>query len=183
MMDIGAMRSARLAVVGLDTTTGVPPLITEVAVTHLAGGVITAGPWVYWTAPDAPWHQIRRSSWPNVRLAPPWTQVADRVLDALADRMLVLHDRDRLAVLEHHLPDWVPLAAVFTRDMARQVWPALDDLRLGPLSVAAGVNVVPRLCPGGAIEAHTVALLLPALIREAGRQAERPAVPAAVPNL
>ena len=43
-MDLDVLRGKGLAVVGLNTTTGVPPLITEVAVYHVAGGVVTAGP-------------------------------------------------------------------------------------------------------------------------------------------
>jgi hypothetical protein len=37
-----------LAVLGLSTTTGTPPLIIEAAVIHLTGGLITGGPFTYW---------------------------------------------------------------------------------------------------------------------------------------
>jgi hypothetical protein len=40
-------------VVELDTTTGQPPVILEAVVYRLTGGMITAGPFSYWTAPDA----------------------------------------------------------------------------------------------------------------------------------
>ena len=48
---------------GLDTTTGTPLLLVEVAVFHLAGQVITGGPFGLWVQPDAPWEQVRRDAW------------------------------------------------------------------------------------------------------------------------
>ncbi len=167
-MDAADLRRAAVAVLGLDTTTGIPPLITEVAVIYLDGGVISAGPFAYWVAPDAPMHQIRHQSWPEVRLAPAWPQVAEQVRLALSDRVLVTHDAGRLDVLRRHLPDWEPPAGVaHTRDLAEQAWPGLADYALGPATVRAGINDVPRVGPSAVVEAHAVALLLAALTRHA----------------
>ncbi len=90
------LRSTGLAVVGLDTTTGTPPLLVEVAVFHLAGPVITGGPFGFWVQPDAPLAQVRRDARQDVWRAPPWAKVAEHVIDTLVGRVLVLHNPDRL---------------------------------------------------------------------------------------
>ena len=166
MMEVEALRTARLAVVGLDTTMGVPPLITEVAVMYLDGGVITAGPFAYWVAPDVPMHQVQHRSWVNVRQAPPWPEVAGQVLLAVHGRVLLLHEAGRLDVLRRHLPDWEPAGVAHTRALAEQTWPGLDGYDLRAVCVAAGVDP-PRPGSGAVTEAQAVALLLPALLRDA----------------
>jgi hypothetical protein len=164
-MDAAALRRAAVAVLGLDTTTGTPPLITQVAVIYLDGGVITAGPFAYWVAPDAPMFQVRHQSWSQVRLAPTWPKVAEQVRLALRDRVLITHDAGRLDVLRHHLPDWQPPAgAVHTRDLAEQAWPGLPDYALGPASAHAGTT--DRVGPSAVLEAHAVALLLAAMLQQ-----------------
>jgi len=90
------------------TTTGVPPLVTEVAVYHLAGGVVAAGPLVWPVAVDAPMLEIPHRCRPSMRLAPPWSEVTRYLLPVLARRVLVVHDECRLEVLRWHLPDWEP---------------------------------------------------------------------------
>ncbi len=177
-MEVEALRTGRLAVLGLDTTTGVPAQITEVAVMYVDGGVITAGPFAYWVAPDAPMHQVRHRSWANVRLAPPWPEVAEQVLLAVAGRVLVTHDAARVDVLRRHLPDWEPAAVVHIRVLAERVWPGLVSYDLGSVSVAASLAPLPQSGPGAVAEAYAVALLLPALFRDAGRRAARAGSPA-----
>jgi DNA polymerase III epsilon subunit-like protein len=165
-MDATALRRAGVAVLGLDTTTGRPPLITEVAVIYLDDGLISSGPFAYWVAPDAPMFQVRHESWSEVRLAPPWPQVAEQVRLALCDRVLVTHDAGRLDVLRSHLPDWEPVGVAHTRDLAEQTWPGLPDYTLGPAVAHAGIKDLPRVGPSAVVEAHAVALLLAALLRQ-----------------
>ncbi len=173
VMDVDALRTARLVVLGLDTTTGTPPLITEAAVIYLDGGTITAGPFAYWAQPDAPMKHVPHRCWATVRLAPPWSELAGQVTEAVTGRLVVTHDPSRLDVLRRHLPDWEPTGVVHTRHLAEQVWPGLeeDDYALGPVTVHARINHVPRVGPGAVVEAHAVALLLAALLRDANRQA------------
>jgi hypothetical protein len=173
-LDAEALSRAAVAVLGLDTTTGTPPLITEVAVMYLNNGVISAGPFAYWVAPDAPMFEVRHASWAQARLAPPWPQVAEQVRLALADRVLVTHDVGRLDVLRSHLPDWEPPAGVaHTRDMVQRVWPGQPDYALGPASALAGINGVARVGPSAVVEAHAVAFLLTVLLRRAARTRAR----------
>ena len=162
-MDVEALRTAEAIVIGLDTTSGVPPLIVEVAAYHLTGGVVTGGPFGFWVAPDAPLHQVRVSAWPNVRLAPPWPEVAERITAVIGERLLVVHERDRLEILRRHLPDWQPAAVVFTRDLAERIWPGLTDYSLRPLSQEY------RRGRGATVEARATALLLGAVVKESGR--------------
>ena len=168
-MDAAALSRAGVAVLGLDTTSGVPPLITQVAVLYLDGGVISAGPFAYWVAPDAPMFQVPHQSWPDARQAPAWPQVAEQVRLALRDRVLVTHDASSLDVLRRHLPDWEPAGVAHTRDLTEQAWPGLPDYALGPASARAGINGVGRIGPSAVVEAHAVALLLTVLIRRAAR--------------
>jgi DNA polymerase III epsilon subunit-like protein len=162
-VDVEALWTVEAVALGLDLTSGTPPLIVEVALYHLTGGVVTGGPFGFWVAPDAPLHQVQVSSWPNVRLAPPWAEVAERVMAAIGERLLVVHERDRLEVLRRHLPDWQPAAAVFTRELAERIWPGLADYSLRPLSQEC------RRGRGATYEAHATALLLGAALEKAGR--------------
>jgi len=164
-----------LAVVGLDTTTGVPPLITEVAVYHLAGGVATAGPLVWPVAVDAPMSEIPHRCRPNMRLAPPWSQVTRYLVVVLARRALVVHDESRLTVLRRHLPEWEPDRVLHSRDLAERVWPGLYSYDLGPVTAAVGIHQIPEIAPGAVAEANAVVMLLATLAAEAVRHGERAA--------
>jgi hypothetical protein len=163
-VDVEALRTAQAVAIGLDTTSGVQPLIVEVALYHLTGGVVTGGPFGFWVAPDASLHQVRVTSWPNVRLAPPWPEVAERVTTAIGERLLVVHERDRLEILRRHLPDWQPAAVVCTRELAERIWPGLADYSLGP-----PLSQEYRRGRGATVEAHATALLLGAALEESGR--------------
>jgi hypothetical protein len=44
------LRTARAAVLGLDTTAGNPPLIVAAAVYYVDAGVIVGGPFSYWSS-------------------------------------------------------------------------------------------------------------------------------------
>ncbi len=168
MIGLDGLRRGRVAVVGLVTTTGTPPLITELAVVYAKDGVITAGPLVFWVDPDAPvGTDVRPQSRAQTRLAPRWPEVADRVLAALSGRVVVTHDADRLDIVRRHLPDWEPVDVAFTLDLAGQVWPGLDDYTLDTAVSHARIRGFPRVGPGSAVEAHAVALLLAALLRQA----------------
>jgi hypothetical protein len=158
-MDLETVRSARVAVLGVDTTTGNPPLIAEAVLYHMEAGTITDGPYGYWVAPAAPLHQVRISAWPNVRLAPPWSEVAGRITDAIGDRILAVHYRNRLEIMRRHLPGWEPSGVLVTSDLAEQAWPGLADYSLGMLS-----SQVPSRGGGAAAEAHAVTLLLNLLL-------------------
>jgi DNA polymerase III epsilon subunit-like protein len=173
VISLDVVRGSSLAVVGLETTTGAPPLITEAAVYHLARGVVTAGPLAWPVAPDAPIFQIPHRSRPNLRLAPPWSQVAGHVVAALARRVVVTHDETRFNVLRRHLPDWEPEAVLFTRDLAETVWPGLDSYGLESVSVAVGISRVPGVGAGAVVEAYAVAMVLRTLAREAVRHGDR----------
>jgi len=168
-MDAEALSRVGVAVLGLDTTSGTPPLVTQVGVMYLGDGVISAGPFAYWVAPDAPMFEVRHKSWPEVRLAPPWSQVAEQVQLGLCDRVLVTHDAGRLDVLRSHLPDWEPVDVAHTRELVEQAWPGQPDCSLSPASALAGIKGVARVGPSAVVEAHAVALLLTVLIRRAVR--------------
>jgi hypothetical protein len=116
-VNLDGLRSTPLAAVGMDTTTAVPPQLVGLAVFHLAGPVITGGPYGFWAQPDAPLTQVRHELWPYVWQAPPWSEIAGHVLDSLADRVLILAAPDRLSLLRQHLPEWEPAAVLYARDL------------------------------------------------------------------
>ena len=167
-----------MAVVGLEVTTGRPPLIVQTAVYHVDSGSITAGPLCCWVDPDAPWNQIRVSAWPTVRLSPRWPEVAERVTGLIADRLLAVADRDRLDVLRRHLPDWHPAAVIFLDELAEQASPCLARAGLDRTDLLGSLGHPGSRAGRGAIaEAHDAALLLSALINHANyaSQTHRPA--------
>jgi hypothetical protein len=106
--DLDALRVARTVTLGLDITTGQPPLIVQAAAYRVAGGLITGGPFSYYAAVDAPYHQIPQRCWPSLYHAPLWPKTAGRLVELIADRVLVMHDRDRFNLLRRHRPDWQP---------------------------------------------------------------------------
>jgi len=161
------------AVLGLESTTGVPPLVTETAVYQVAGGVVRAGPLVWPVAVDAPMVEIPHRSRPNMRFAPPWSRVTGYLLAVLDRRVLVMHDECRLAVLRRHLPDWEPDRVLFTRGLAQRVWPGLDSYDVEPLARAVGISPLPGVNAGAAVEAYAVVMLLSVLARRAVGQASR----------
>ena len=163
-MRVDRLGSARLAVVGLDTTTGQPPVIVEAVVYRLTGGVITAGPFSYWAAPDARLGEVPARCWPNMRLAPPWPEVTPHLLDALDQRTVVVHEPARLDQLSRHLPDWPPTGVLATRDLAEQQWPGLDDYGLDALTALISGNHLKQVGPGATAEAQAAALLLGVLL-------------------
>ena len=163
-MRVDRLGSARLAVVGLDTTTGQPPVIVEAVVYRLTGGVITAGPFSYWAAPDTRLGEVPARCWPNMRLAPPWAEVSPHLLDALDQRTVVVHEPGRLDQLSRHLPDWPPAGVLATRDLADQQWPGLDDYGLDALTALISGNHLARVGPGATAEAQATALLLGVLL-------------------
>ena len=166
MTGVDPLAGIRVAVLGLDVTTGRPPQITEVSVVHIDSGVITAGPLTWRVQPDALVCEVRPELQAELRLAPPWEEVADRVVEELPNRVLVVHDLGRWEVLRAHLPDWQPAGQAFTDHLARRVWPGLASYDLQALTRRAGID----LATGGAgAEAHAVALLLLALARAGGR--------------
>jgi DNA polymerase III epsilon subunit-like protein len=174
-MGLDRLRRGRLAVVGLDTTSGTPPLITELAVVYVDDGVIAAGPLVFWVDPDAPsGTDVRPQSRAQTRLAPRWPEVAERILPVVSGPVLVTHDQDRLDILRQHFPDWEPAGVAHTRDLAEQVWPGMADYSLDPAILRAGLDGFPRVGPGAAVEAQAVALLLAALLRQATAPASSP---------
>jgi len=160
-MDPEVLRTARAAVLGLDTTTGSPPRIVAAAVYHVDAGVIVGGPFCYWSAVDVPRHEVPARHWPNLRHAPAWPETAGRLVEVIADRVLVMHEPDRWNILRRHLPDWKP-AVVLTRELAVRTWPGLADYSLGSIGVEPGG---PGLGPGAVVEAKVVALLVGTLVR------------------
>lgn len=162
-MDADRTRAASLAVLGLSTTTGTPPLIVQAAVLHLTGSLITGGPFTYWVAPDTSTGGVP-ARWPTLRLAPPWAEVAGRLVERLDGRTLVVHEPAQLDVLRRHLPDWHPAGILITRDLAQQLWPRLDGYDLDTLTARVTNQRVDRVGPGAVTEARAVALLLGALL-------------------
>jgi len=164
VVDVHRLRCARLAVVGLGTTTGQPPMIVEAAVYQLTGRLITAGPFTYWAGPDVPLDEIPARCWPNLRFAPRWAEVADRLLETLVDRTVVVHEPDQLAVLRRHLPGWQPAAVAFTRELAEQAWPGLSDYGLYALASDGTDDQFAGVWPGAAAEAQAITLIVRALL-------------------
>jgi hypothetical protein len=161
---VDLLRSARLAVVGLETTTGQPAVIVAVTVYRLTGGMITGARFSYWTAPDVRLAEVPVRCWPYLRLAPPWVEVAPRLLDAIDQRTVVVHAPGRLDLLRRHLPDWQPAGVLFTRHLAEQEWPGLDDYGLDALTLLVSDHQLARVGPGATAEAQATALLLGALL-------------------
>lgn len=169
-MEDQALRTARVAVVGLRTTTGRPPLIVETTVYHLDGGCIAGGPYGYWSAVDVPRREVPSDCWPNLHDAPPWAETAVRLAEVLANRVLVVHDRDRWEILRRHLPDWQPAGLAFTGDLAGHVWPDLADWSLGAVAARAGIpGIMPGVARSAIVEAQVIALLLGRLVVELGQ--------------
>ncbi len=166
-MNARQLGEAGVAVIGLDTTHGhVPPLITQVAVVRVDAGAITAGPFTYWVAPDAAMFTVRHDAWNEVRSAPAWSEVAERVRPELDGRVVVTHEARRLDVLRTHLPDWEPAGVAHTRDLAEKAWPGQLDYSLGAAAALAQLaGVGPDVGPAAEEQALAVALLLAALIR------------------
>jgi hypothetical protein len=146
------LRTASVAALGLDTTSGTPAVISEVSVLHLSGGTITGGPWTYWVQPDVPMREIRPANRPNVRFAPSWDEVAERLIDSIGARVLAMRDQSRWELLRRQLPDWEPAGLVLTRELAGQIRPGL-----------VAYDQPGR--PSSALEAHGVGLLLAELLR------------------
>jgi hypothetical protein len=175
-MGAEVLRAARVAALGLDTTTGDPPLIVAASVYCMDAGVIAGGPFSYWSTVDAPRHEVPARHWPNLRHAPDWPETAGRLVEVIADRVLVMHEPDRWNILRRHLPDWQPAGVVLTRNLAEQAWPGLTDYSLG------SIGVEPRgpdlRGPGAVVEAQVIALLVATLLRstEAGLSARHDGV-------
>jgi len=132
-VDLVALGGESVAVVALDTTYGLTPaLIVECAVLHCGPGTPSpsARPWSFWVQRDVPLHALRPSAWPHMAKAPQWPEVAERVTEAIGDRLVVMHEREQYDVLRAHLPDWEPRGLVITREVARLVWPNLADYRI-----------------------------------------------------
>src|SRR5262249_41437526 len=127
-------------------------------------GVITAGPFSYWAAPDAQLGEVPARCWPNMRLAPPWPEVAPHLLDALDQRTVVVHEPSRLDQLSPHLPDWPPATVLSNRGLCEQQWPNLDAYGLDTLTALISDNHLIRVGPGATAEAHATALLLGVLL-------------------
>jgi hypothetical protein len=164
-MDADVLRAAEMAVVGLTVTSGCPALIVEAAVFHLRGARITAGPFVYWAAPDASLGEVPVRLWPTVRLAPSWREVAERLTGDVLDRpVVVVHEPERLDVLRRHLPDWRPADVLITRELAKLVWPRLDGYDLDTLTARMTDCQLATVGPGAVAEAQATALLLGALL-------------------
>jgi len=181
VIDLAVLQTARVAVVGLEVTTGQPPMIVQTAVYHVDAGSIMAGPLCCWVDPDAPWNQIRVSAWPTVRLSPRWPEVAERVTGLIADRFLAVTDRDRLDVLRRHLPDWHPVAVLLLDELAEQAAPRLAHTSPDRAEVpgSPGHDPGPRARRGAIAEAHDAALLLGTLTNHANyRSQTTPAGPA-----
>lgn len=154
-----ALARTRLAVLGLAVTPGQPPRLSEASVVHIDEGVITAGPRTWWVQPHPPTGQNRPEPRADLRMALPWAQVAEQVVEALTGRALVVHDPRRWAVLHAHLPDWQPTALIFTRPLARSIWPDLPSYDLGPLTHQVGIAPTATIT-GATTEVHALALLL-----------------------
>ncbi len=166
-MNVDRLRTGRLVAIGLETTTGIPPQITEIAMMYVDRGVITAGPFDYRVQPDAPMAEIGPRARSHMRTASMWRDVAEQILLGVAGRIPVTHDAGRLRILHHHLPDWQPPEAVYTRQLAEIALPGLSSYDLERVSQAAGFDLLPRYGYGAVVEAQTVALLLPILLRRA----------------
>ena len=179
-MNGNGVRSAGMAVVGLDTTIGGRPLIVQAAVYHLAGmGQITAGPLAYPVAVEAPLTQVPVRLWPKIRAAPPpWVEVAGRLLGAVDGRAVVVHDRTRWQVLCRQLPGWQPAEVLFTREVAQRWWPGLASYDLDSLLARATRYRRSRVGPDAVAEAHAVAVVLAALLPAMGRAAPERVPPA-----
>jgi hypothetical protein len=175
LMDADALRAAEMAAVGLTVTSGRPALIVEAAVFHLRGARIVAGPFVYWVAPDTSVGEVPVRLWPVVRLAPPWREVAERLMGDVLDRpVVVVHEPERLDILRRHLPDWQPADVLITRDLAKLVWPRLDGYDLDALTARTTADQVTAVGPGAVAEAQAIALLLGALLPAASDPPSRP---------
>jgi hypothetical protein len=151
-------------------------MIVEAAVYQLTGSLVTAGPLGFWAAPDVPMADVPPGWWAHVRLAPRWADVAERLIEAIDGRTVVVHEPARLEVLRRHLPDWQPAGVVFVRELAARRWPGLADYGLTALTARVTDGLVTRLGPGATAEAQALALLLGALL--AGDEQRVPAAEA-----
>jgi len=171
-------RAARLAVLGLTTTTDTPPLIVQAAVLPMTGGLITGRLHMYLVAPDPAMEEVPVRWWANLRVTLPWAEVAGRLAELLDQRTVVVHEPGRLDVLRRHLPDWQPHSVLVTRELAQQLWPRLTGHDLDTLTAHITNQRVNRVDPGAVAEAQAVALLLGALL-PAAHPTPQPAHPRA----
>jgi hypothetical protein len=161
---------ARFAAVGLGTTTGASALITDVAVMYLDRASIIGGPFAYRVQVDVPTDEIPSDSRESGRLALPWGEAAAQVLLALSDRVVLVHDEDRLNVLRSQWPEWEPGVVVFARDLAERAWPELDAHDLYSLG-RVGLIRWPRFGNAATVEAQALALVVSTLVRGPDRAA------------
>src|SRR5262249_15999906 len=89
-------RAARLAVLGLTTTTDTPPLSGQAAVLAMTGGLITGRLHMYLVAPDPAMEEVPVRWWANLRVTLPWAEVAGRLAELLDQRTVVVHEPGRL---------------------------------------------------------------------------------------
>lgn len=143
-----------VAVVGVSVTTGKPPLIYQISISHLDRAIRTGGPWTYYARPEGRASEVPDSARQNVRLAPEWSYVAPRVMETAADRLLLLYDEDIYHILCAHLPAWEAADVMFAWDLACAGWP---DLNMG---------TSPRGRASASVQASGILAMLEALMVE-----------------
>jgi hypothetical protein len=65
------------------------------AVCYVDDGVTADGPFSYWSTVDVPRREVPARHWPKLRHAPAWPETAGRLVEVIADRVLVMHEPDR----------------------------------------------------------------------------------------
>lgn len=141
-----ALVGRRLAAVDLEGNGGSPIEIVELAVLPMDGGVVAdeAATWLV-----RPVQRIRGLvtrmvhgiSNADVAECPPWSEVADEVTAALADRALIGHAATgEHRILSRQLPHWRPPMVLDTLRLAKHVWPGLPTYALHPLLAHAGLD-------------------------------------------
>ncbi|MDQ0778379.1 exodeoxyribonuclease X [Streptomyces aurantiacus] len=119
----------RLLVVDVEGNGANPPDLVELAALPIRDGrpdTTTAGAWlIHPPVPVTPF-AAKVHGLTNDRLAtcPPWTIVADKVREFLADAWICAHNAHvDYCVLARHLPDWRPTGVLDTLRLARATYP------------------------------------------------------------
>lgn len=129
----------RITVVDVEGNGHQPPEIIEIAILALDRDINTTNLSTWLIRPAQPItaivtrkvHGIRNT---DVAACPAWPDVAEKVTEALTDRVIVAHNATvEQRVLSAHLPDWKPPMLLDTMRLAKHVWPGLAGYSLDRL--------------------------------------------------
>ena len=156
-LDVGRL-AGPLTVVGLSVTAGSPPLIYELTVANIVGGITPESPLTFYVQPDTREADIPARARLSVSKAPTWSEVAERISEAIgAGPPLVLYGPTAHQILQAHFPDRPMGEVIYALDIGRQAWPDLyRDVPGNAAPTAAQVYGICGLITAVLVHAHMI---------------------------